>query len=261
MRKHPGPTPPELDPSPARVYDYLLGGAAHYAPDRALARKMLAVFPGLRAAARVNRQFLRRAVRFLAQQGIHQFLDLGAGIPAPGGVSDVARTFGDAHVVHVDMDSVAIALSEDAFKDNKDVAVIQADIREPEALLRSRELKGTLDLDQPVGVLMLATPHFLTDEDKPAALIERYRELIANGSYLAMTHATGDDLPVFADLAELCGDTVSFRNKAEVSELMHGFDLVEPGVTHSEQWRPDAEFGDPPLSSASYAAVGYKTGS
>lgn len=227
----------------------MLGGVAHYGPDREFAGRLLAACPGILDAVRENRRFLRRALGFLVEQGIRQFLDLGAGIPSHGCATEVARSAApDSRVVSVDIDPVAISLAEDAFQNHEDVAVIEADLREPDALLRFPELTRLLDLDQPTALLMLATPHLLHDDDRPAALIEHYRGWLAPGSYLVLSHATDEGISTPGALREHCADMVTFRDKRQIAELVDKFEPVEPGIVRTSHWRPErdaAASGDP----------------
>lgn len=249
-------------PSVGRVYDYLLGGSSNFSVDRQFARELRSVFPGANEFARLNRLLLQRVVRFLADHGIRQFLDIGSGFPTVGSVHEVAQQVApECRIAYVDLESIAIAQNELVLENNDRAMVIRGDMREPEKLLASPKLRRFLDTDEPIGVLMLATLHFLDSDAAPEALIERYRALLAPGSYLAVSHATNIQHGI-ASAARMYRNTpypATLRTKAQISDLLCGFDLVDPGVVFSSQWRPDSpEDARQPERSAAYAAVGHK---
>jgi hypothetical protein len=250
-------------PSPARIYDYLLGGSHNSAADREVARRVLEAMPDAVAATRANRAFLYRAVRFVVDAGVRQFLDLGSGIPTAGNVHEVAqRATPDARVVYVDVDPVAVAHSRALLADNERAAVIQADLRDPDKILE--QARGLLDLDQPIGLLMVAILHVIPDTDDPAGLVARFRDAIAAGSYLVIGHGTADSRPEeAAKLREISRRTptpLTHRTHEQVSRFFVGFDLVDPGLVWVPQWRPDPEDKpDPhPERAANYGGVGRK---
>ncbi|MFC5060380.1 SAM-dependent methyltransferase [Saccharothrix xinjiangensis] len=229
----------------SRTYDYMLGGAHNFAADRAVGERIEAAMPGLRAAARVNRAFLARAVRHLVDRGVRQFLDVGSGIPTVGNVHEVAQAqVPGCRVLYVDRDPVAVAHSELLLRDNDRAAVLRADMRDPESVLTSPEAARLLDLDEPVGLLMLLVLHWVPDEDDPRGLVARYRDALAPGSWFAMTHVTADHQG--EGLTEATGaiersrspDRVTARSRAGIAELFSGFDLVEPGLVGCAAWRP-----------------------
>ncbi|MEU4768728.1 SAM-dependent methyltransferase [Actinosynnema sp. NPDC023794] len=255
-------------PSVARTYDYMLGGGHNFAVDRALGEQIESVMPGLRNAARVNRAFLGRVVRFMVDQGVRQFLDIGSGIPTVGNVHEVAQAAAPGcRVVYVDRDPVAVAHSELMLVDNDDAAVVQADMREPDAVLGSDAARRLLDFDQPIGVLMLLMLHWVPDSADPRALVARYRDALAPGSYLAVTHATGDNqsenLTGATDAIKRSNspDQVNLRSHADIEEMFDGFELVEPGLVGCGEWRPGGP-GDiatePDMNMLVYAGVGRK---
>lgn len=227
-------------PTAARVYNYFLGGEHHFEPDRRLAEQTIAAMPDVAMQARVNRAFVGRAVRFLVAAGVRQFLDLGAGIPAAGAVHEIADR---SRVVYVDVDPVAVAHGMQILADQPRGAMIEHDLREPEAILADPALTGVLDLAQPVGVLANAVLHAIPDADDPAGLIARYRAVLAPGSFLVIAHGTTDGNPeLAARLTELSRQTstpVTFRTAAQIAALFDGFDLVEPGLVWAPLWRPD----------------------
>ncbi|MFL6144198.1 MAG: SAM-dependent methyltransferase [Labedaea sp.] len=255
----------DLDrPNVARVYDYLLGGGCNFPRDRELGDQLMAAVPELEVAARHNRAFLRRAVRFCVANGIRQFLDLGSGIPTVGNVHEVAqRDAPDARVVYVDKEPVAVATSELMLDDNDNVDVVLADLLEPEFVLGSPQARRLLNLDEPVAVLMLCVLHFIPDSAGPHEAIAQYLRSVAPGSYLVLSHAATGSLssPKAAESKRLYDSSNSpglGRTREQVAELMAGTELVEPGIVWTGQWRPDDAVDHSPGLSIIHAAVGRK---
>ncbi|MFI0465881.1 SAM-dependent methyltransferase [Saccharopolyspora sp. 5N102] len=252
-------------PSAARLYDYLLGGAHNFAADRALAEKFLSALPSARDVARLNRAFLRRAVVHMAQQGVRQFLDVGSGIPTVGNVHEIAQA-ADPHarVVYVDYESVAVAHSQLLLEGNDNATIIQADLVEPGVILEHPETRRLLDFDEPIGLIMAGVFHFVSHELDAPAIITRYRNALATGSYLALSHFTADispdEMEGVVEVMRRSSDPIHTRTHAEIIELFTGFDLVEPGVVGTALWRPDRpeRAADEPGGSQIYAGVGRK---
>ena len=194
-----GAEPPAIDVSiahPARMYDYYLGGKTHFAADRQAADKVLAVLPEGRDMAVANRAFLGRAVRFLAGQGISQFLDIGTGIPSPGSTSETLRDSGhQARVVYVDNDPIVVAHARALLADGGQASVVHADLREPGKLLAAPGVAGALDFGKPLAVLLVAVLHFIRDSEGPAAIVDRLKAVMPAGSYLVISHGTQDFSP------------------------------------------------------------------
>jgi hypothetical protein len=227
------------------MYDYILGGAHNFAVDREVGAKIENAMPGLRDAARVNRAFLARVVRFMVRQGIRQFLDIGSGIPTVGNVHEIAQADApECRVVYVDRDPVAVAHSELMLQENDRAAVVRADMRDPAAIFASPQASRLLDLDQPIGLLMLLMLHWVPDSDDPLGLMARYREPLATGSYLAITHVTadhqGERLTEATDIIRRSKtpDQVNVRTHSQILELFKGFQLVVPGLVGCAEWRP-----------------------
>jgi SAM-dependent methyltransferase len=250
-------------PSGARIYDYLLGGGHNFAHDRELAEKFLKAQPNAREIARLNRAFLRRAVLFMIDNGIRQFLDLGSGIPTVGNVHEIAQQSNPrARVVYADVEPVAVAHSTALLADNPAATAIQADLRDPDSVLKSEVVRGMLDFDRPIGLLMVAVLHFVPDTDQPHEAIAQYRETVAPGSFLAISHGTWDGV---SQEGQETGEQVNaiyrrtdsplvLRSGEEVAAFFTGLDVVEPGVVQLSEWRPDS---DDAFISA-YAGVGRK---
>lgn len=250
-------------PSAARMYDYYLGGSHNFAVDREAAKSVEKIFPGMSGAARANRSFLRRAVRYLLSQGIDQFLDLGSGIPTVGNVHEIAQqTNPEARVVYADVEPVAVAHSTALLADNPLALAIQGDLREPESVLDNADVRAMLDFDRPIGLLMVAVLHFVPDDDNPQAAIARYREALAPGSYLAVSHGSWDGV---SQEGQESGEQVNaiyrrtdsplvLRTGAEVAAFFTGLEVVDPGVVPLSEWRPDSD--DAYISA--YAGIGRK---
>jgi trans-aconitate methyltransferase len=243
--------PADIDierPSPARIYDYHLGGMHNFAVDRQAAEQIAAIMPELPLILRANRAFLRRAVRLLVDAGIRQFLDLGSGIPTMGNVHETAqRAAPGSRVVYVDIDPVAVAHSRAMLADNRDAAAVLADLRDVSRVLAAPEVRRLIDFTRPVGVLMVAALHFVPDRDDPAGLVARYRDAVASGSYLVVSHAAASEdeqAPAGADEATAAYSRtvmeVTLRTRAQVAGLFAGFDMIGPGVVYVTQWRPEA---------------------
>ncbi|MQA11071.1 MAG: hypothetical protein GEU98_21445 [Pseudonocardiaceae bacterium] len=253
-----------ITPNAGRVYDYFLGGACNFAADREFAKKVLEVLPEVRAAAVQNRAFLRRAVRLLAESGVRQFLDLGSGIPTVGNTHEVVQSvIPRARVVYVDNEAMAVAHSEMILQDNDCAAAVRADLRDPDAVLGSPEVARLLNLDEPVAILMVAVLHFVSDVEDPVGIVGKYREALAPGSYLLISHATSDDLPGSNPVGAMYDRTTtpaSLRSRARVTELFNGWELVDPGVVYTSQWRPEApeDVAQRPESALAYAGMARK---
>jgi hypothetical protein len=266
--ERPSWVPAEVDltrPSAARVYDFYLGGSHNLEVDRRMAREAIELWPDLPAIMQSNRAFMRRAVRYVAEQGITQFLDIGSGIPTVGNVHEAAQQANpQARVVYVDNDPVAVAHSRAILGGDERTAVVQADLREPEALLEDPSLTGTLDLNEPVAVLMVAVLHFVPDADDPRGAVARIAARLARGSYLVLSHASAEGRPDQAgshrQLYRRTPTPMTMRSRTDIEALFDGFEVVEPGVVWLPLWRPDdpAEVERQPERTTGYAGVGRK---
>lgn len=233
-------------PSVARIWDWFLGGSHNFAIDREVARKTLELMPEGPQMARLSRAFLRRAVEYCVQRGITQFLDLGSGIPTVGNVHEVARQAApDARVAYVDADPVAVAHTRQILARIEHTAVVQADLRDPAAVLAAPQIRALLDFDRPIALLMVMVLHFVPDTDDPGAILAAYREALAPGSALVLAHGSRDTegmptshLHTAREMYEQSVGSVSLRSQDEVRALFNGFALVEPGVVWVPEWRP-----------------------
>jgi len=264
----------DLDrPNAARIYDYLLGGAQNFRADRAAAEHVLDNYPDAALAARANRAFLRRAVAFLAGQGIDQFLDIGSGLPTVGNVHEVARGVNPrARVVYVDNDPVAVRYSRELLAEEqgeeegaaRGVAAIEADLRDPAAILGHPETRRLLDRRQPLGLLLVAVLHFIPDDEEARRAVRAVREALAPGSYVVISHATLDGLPAdviarFEAIYRRSTTPTIARPRARIAALFEGLDVVEPGLVLTPLWHPDAArdpLADEPVRAAVLAGVG-----
>jgi O-methyltransferase involved in polyketide biosynthesis len=227
-------------PNVARMYDYFLGGKDNFAADRAAAKKILRVFPDTPVAAQANRDFMRRAVRHLADAGIDQFLDIGSGLPTRGNVHEVAQC--GARVTYVDYDPMVLSHANALLAGAPNVTVIQADLRRPREILGHPDLG--LDLSRPIALLVVAILHFVPDEDRPYDILAEYRDAMAPGSHLALSHLTDEGVReelVRAGRAAYKGATAPIvpRSRARILRFFDGFDLVDPGLAWISEWRPD----------------------
>ena len=221
------------NPSRARIYDYVLGGFHNFASDRAVADELIRRDPDFPLTVRVNRAFLTRVVRFLAGEGIDQYLDLGSGIPTAGNVHEVAQEIRPAaHVVYVELDPVAVEHAHTILRDQPTVTTVQADVFEPEAILAHPEVRRLLDFERPLAVLLLAVLHFLPDDERARQVVGVYRDALPAGSYLALSHAT-----TWIAHSASAGKS---RQPPEIATFFAGLDLVEPGLVYTPLWRPES---------------------
>jgi SAM-dependent methyltransferase len=238
-------------PHPARMYDYFLGGHDNYEVDRYAAEQVIAVVPEVRAMARENRAFLGRAVRHLAEQGVRQFLDIGTGIPGPGNTGDVARAvIPDARVVYVDNDPIVLAHASAllAGHDPLHTTVIQADLRDPEAILAHPATNAVLDFSEPVAILLVAVLHFVMDDEDPVGVVDRLKQVLVPGGHLVVSHGTSDIDPQRAAEAVSTynrgGARIIARTGAQINRFFEGLEPVDPGLVQLPLWRPDGEIAD-----------------
>jgi S-adenosyl methyltransferase len=233
-------------PNAARMYDYYLGGKDHFEADRVAAEKILELMPQVRQSALENRRFLRRVVRFLAAEGgIAQFIDIGAGLPTMDPVHQVALDINpDAKVCYVDYDPVVVVHADALLTVPDRSIVVRADLRRPLEIMTDPAVNDFLDLSKPVAVLLLAVLHFISDADEPRRIMAELRDAIAPGSYLALTHVSGDFLDreatrVAESVYEKASAGIHSRNRSEILRFFDGFELVPPGLVPKHEWRSD----------------------
>jgi hypothetical protein len=236
-------------PHSARVYDYLLGGKDNFQADREVAEADMRANPASRVGPRQNRAFLCRAVRFLAAEaGIRQFLDVGTGIPTSPNTHEVAQGVApECRIVYVDNDPIVLvhARARLASGTQGRTQYIDADLREPQQILNSPQLTQTLDLGQPVGLLLFATMHLIPDELDPHGIVARLVEPLVPGSYLALSQITPDFAPEAwektKEIAGRGGVTMCPRPRTEIARYFSGLEIVEPGLQVVHRWRPDPD--------------------
>ncbi len=249
------PVPPGVDPttpSPARIYDYVLGGTHNFPVDREAAERIRARSPDLADAAWVNRAFHQRAARWMAaQQAIDQFIDIGSGLPTQSNTHGVVqKVIPDARVAYVDNDPMVAAYAGELLSDDGTTAVISADLRDVDAVLSDPALRALIDLERPAGLLMTAVLQFVGDEADPWDLVARYTGALAPGSYLALSHVTYEGLPprlveegvnVYAQ-----AQGIHPRSREQIERFFAGLEIVppypgaEPAITHIGLWGAEA---------------------
>jgi SAM-dependent methyltransferase len=250
-------------PSVARMYDYYLDGKDNYQVDRDAVDRVEAAMPEIRQLAWENRAFLRRAVRYMAQQGIDQFLDIGSGLPTVGNTHEIARqVIPDARVVYIDIDPVVAAHGRTLLATDENTTVATADMRRPEEVLQHPETMRLIDFTRPVGVLLIAMIHFITKEDRPR-IMGYLCDALPHGSHLTATHVTtdGHSAEAVAQIEGVYATTptpIYFRDRAEVGRFFDGLELVEPGLVTVDAWRLDPGDPAPPATHWLYGAVGRK---
>ena len=237
----------------ARRYDYWLGGKDNFAADRESGDAIEAIYPHIRTAAVENRRFLRRVVRYLAgEAGIRQFLDVGTGLPTADNTHEVAQAVTPAaRIAYVDNDPLVLTHARALLTSHPRgrTAYIDADLRHPDTILTDDALTGTLNLDEPVALLIIAVLHFVPDTEQAYTVVKTLMDALPSGSYLAATHATDDLLS--AGTAEALtaipgrGDYTP-RSRAQFRHFFDGLELLPPGVEVVSQWRPDPEDTPPP---------------
>jgi hypothetical protein len=244
-------------PHSARMYDYYLGGKDNFAADRDTAQRAMRSWPAVRTAVRENRAFLGRAVRYLVRDaGIRQFLDIGTGLPSANNVHEVAQALApECRVVYVDNDPIVLMHARSLLSSSPAgrLAYIDADLREPAAILASPEVRATLDLSQPVALMLVAILHFVTDAAAPAALVATLLDALPLGSYLVASHVTPEHDPEGVAGLERAyrqgGVPAQARTSDEFAELaFRGLEMIDPGLVLVSEWRPE-ETGPRPLPS------------
>jgi SAM-dependent methyltransferase len=226
-------------PSPARIYDYWLGGKDHFAVDRSVGDRVLATAPWAAAGARASRAYLGDSVRWLTAQGIDQFIDLGSGLPTAGNVHEIAQALDPrAKVVYVDNDPVVLTYARALLVDDDRVIVLEGDVRRAEQVMEALRLNAFLDLDRPVAVLFSAIMHFVPDAAGPAKIVETVLDAVAPGSYILISQVVADDDELGRQTREAAAQYSAMaepfitRTTAEIRALFEGLDVVDPPGVH-----------------------------
>jgi hypothetical protein len=250
-------------PHAARVYDYWLNGTNNYPADAAAGERVAKVWPGVRLGAQLNRAFMHRATRWLASQGVDQFLDIGSGIPTEPNLHQVAQAVTPgARVVYADNDPVVLRCVPELFSGGSRgrTAYVHADFTDPDAILNAPEVRGTLDLSRPVVLSLIALLHFISDEKGAYESVRRLMDALPSGSYLVISHATSDfDPDLFTRVVEAYQSTVTegrLRSSAEVARFFDGLEMVDPGVVVAHRWRPDPGMPQPDITDAELSVYG-----
>jgi len=263
----PGQQPPEIDTSvahSARVWNYFLGGKDYFPADQQAAEMALELMPSLVEAARADRGFLARAVRYLAgEAGIRQFLDIGTGLPTANNTHEVAqRVAPESRIVYVDNDPLVLVHARALLTSSPQGATsyIEADVRDPDKILDGAA--ATLDFEEPIALMLLGIVNFIVDDQQAHAIVERLLGALPAGSYLAVTHPTtevhGEEVEEAMRQWNQSGAApIRARSHQELARFFDGLELLEPGVVSSSQWRPDPANGKP-VEVAEYCAVGRK---
>ncbi|MEO3828229.1 SAM-dependent methyltransferase [Actinomadura sp. B10D3] len=267
--------PPGVDttvPSPARMYDYILGGTENYEVDRKAAEAVRTNMPDLEDAAWANRGFLQRSVRWLAEQGIRQFVDIGAGLPTRNNTHEAAQAVApDTRVLYADNDPMVAAHAKDLLAGSSGTAFITADFRDPDGLLGHEEALALIDFTKPVALLLVAVTHFVPDEDDPWGAVQKYMSRLVPGSYLALSSITSERQPDRAvDTVEevysrSSSGAVRVRARADIERFFTGLEIVPPyeggpaRLAYVGQWgAEDPDAADSDGSRWGYCAVARK---
>jgi hypothetical protein len=253
---------------PARRYNYWLGGKDHYAADRESGDQLEAMFPKVRLGALANRALLRRAVRYLAEEaGIRQFLDIGTGLPTADNTHEVAQSVApESRVVYVDNDPMVMVHARALLTSSEQgrTAYIEADLKNPAAILADPATRGTLDFDQPIALMLIAVLHFVHGHGAARPIVRELLDALPPGSFLVATHATSDfgtpeQQRLYQQLIEERKTDVFTRTKDEFGALFDGLELVEPGIVPASEWRPEPGATIPERSDINvWTAVGRK---
>jgi hypothetical protein len=229
----------------ARIYDYYLGGVHNFAADREAAEAVIERFPFVPRAARANRAFVVSAVSHLAHLGIRQFLDIGSGIPNADNVHAIARRVNpDSRTAYVDIDPVAVAESMEILDGDDLTVAVRGDVRDPKAVLDHPEVRRIIDFSQPVGLVLAAVLHFVTEHDVADVATARLVEALAPGSYVVLSHTATESFALYTTAEDVYQRRTStpgtVRTRAEFERLFAGLELLEPGVVWAQEWAPGA---------------------
>ena len=223
-------------PSVARVWDYWLGGNNNFPADRELAEKMLEINPLAAQMAQENRQFLGRAVSYVAGQGVRQFIDIGAGLPtAPSTHDSVQRADPGAKVAYVDNDPIVIAYARVLLAMTQGVVVVHGDMRDPAAILADTQLTSVIDLASPVCVLLCGVLHFL-DAGVARDVATAFTRAVAPGSYVIISVGTGQDEAAGPFTAAYSPAPLYVHSPGEIMAFFDGLELVPPGLVPPRDW-------------------------
>ena len=246
--------PPDVDmsrPNPARMYDYLLGGYHNFEVDRQAAEKVMEILPHTRSMTQTNRAFVRRVIDFMLEQGIRQFMDIGAGIPTVGHIHQHAEERGhQVNVIYVDRDPIAVAHAEMLLAGNDCAAAIHADARNPQEILEHTDTKRLIDFSQPVGFICTVVLPFIRDDEEVLALLPQFFTPLAPGSYVCLTQSceeiASDEFLRVVEMYKKSSNPARLRPMAVIERFFDGLELVEPGLVVAPLWRSDVRLEDIP---------------
>jgi hypothetical protein len=234
----------------ARIWNYWLGGKDNYQVDREVGEQILGFVPELVRSARADRQFLLRAVQYLAgKEGIRQFLDIGTGLPTADNTHQVAqRVAADSRIVYVDNDPLVLVHARALLTSTPEGACdyLEADARDPGAILQGAA--RTLDLAEPVAIMMLGILNFVLDAGEAQSVVRQLLDGVPPGSYLVISHPTTEvDAEPMAQAVQFWNQQgsaqMTLRAREEITRFFDGTDLAEPGVVSCSRWRPDDDHG------------------
>jgi O-methyltransferase involved in polyketide biosynthesis len=257
---------PKLDTSvahSARLWNYLLGGKDNFAADREAAEQALALMPELVQSARADREFLGRAVRWLAgPAGIRQFLDVGTGLPTANNTHEVAQAVApDCRVVYVDNDPMVLVHARALLTSTPEGVTdyIDADLREPETILKAAT--RTLDFTRPIAIMLLGVLNFIVDDEQAYPIVDQLVDAVPAGSYLVVSHPTrevnGDAVDEAMRMWNASGAApIVARDREGIGRFFERLEMLEPGVVSCSRWRPDP--GTRPAEVSEFCAVGRK---
>jgi hypothetical protein len=262
--------PPEINTSmvsPARIYDYWLGGKDNFPVDRDAGDAVIEVFPGIKPGVRANRALLGRMVRYLAgEAGIRQFLDIGTGLPTKDNTHEVAQRIApESRVVYVDNDPIVLVHARALLQGSPQgvTKYVEADLRDPDKILEGAA--PTLDFNQPIAITLLMILMLIHDAEDPYGIVRRLMEAVPSGSYLVISHPAGDVdsgeiAAAYERLRDLMGEPPILRSHAEIARFFEGLEMVDPGLVQLHRWRPDPEDAESVLhyEVPAYAGVGRK---
>ena len=244
-------TPAGVDvtrPAPARIYDYMLRGSNHFDTDVAAAQRILSAVPEIRDCAWSNRGFHQRAAKWIAEQGVRQFIDIGSGLPTVGNTHEVVqKVIPGARVVYIDNDPMVAEQGSQLLAKDRSTRLICADLREPDTILNNPDLLELIDFREPTGLLLTAVLMFVSDRSDPWGTVARYVSALSSGSYLALSHLTDDyKPPVTAERFRAVFDNATehlyFRSKAGIVQFFDGLEMVppyedaEPAICYTGVW-------------------------
>lgn len=250
------------------MYDYYLGGKTNYAVDREAAQAVIRLFPAIETGARVNRAFMHRAVRYLARQGVRQFVDVGTGIPTSPNLHEVVQGVApECRIAYVDNDPIVLVYADELLDGTTEgrTCYVQADATRPADVLAAVEAEDVIDFERPVALSLHALLHFVPDDQDPYGIVAGFLDRLPAGSYLSVSHCTGDFEPeawqAIVDTYIQRGTPAQVRTKTEVLRFFDGLELVDPGLVVAHRWHPEPDAGQGPLKDehvSLYAGVARK---